>query len=139
MNNSSNSSKIDASQSLDDRDAASKARVAAGELRRERRNKASELKEKYNQIRKTLNNTADRRELREEYKAALLDIDTSLESNESGPNSRIQDDGIDSIDSTNDPDDINRSDDIDLDGFEEKTLTICENGSPVDYIFLVKE
>ena len=103
MDDNNNSSKVDASQSLDDRDAASKARVAAGKLRRERRNKAKELKKKYNEIRNTLNNTADKRELREQYKAALLDIDTSLESNKSGAGSTIQDDGIDNVESSTDP------------------------------------
>lgn len=103
MDDNNNSSKVDASQSLDDRDAASKARVAAGKLRRERRNKAKELKKKYNEIRNTLDNTADKRELREQYKAALLDIDTSLESNKSGAGSTIQDDGIDNVESSTDP------------------------------------
>ncbi len=103
MDDNNNSSKVDASQSLDDRDAASKARVAAGKLRRERRNKAKELKKKYNEIRNTLDNTADKRELKEQYKAALLDIDTSLESNKSGAGSTIQDDGIDNVESSTDP------------------------------------
>ena len=103
MDDNNNSSKVDDSQSLDDRDAASKARVAAGKLRRERRNKAKELKKKYNEIRNTLDNTADKRELKEQYKAALLDIDTSLESNKSGAGSTIQDDGIDNVESSTDP------------------------------------
>jgi hypothetical protein len=102
MNGNNNYSKVDPNQSLDDRDAASKARVAAGKLRRERRNKAKELKKKYNEIQNTLDNTADKRELKEQYKAALLDIDTSLESNKSGAGSTIQDDGIDNIDSSAD-------------------------------------
>jgi len=103
MDDNNNSSKVDDSQSLDERDAASKARVAAGKLRRERRNKAKELKKKYNEIRNTLDNTADKRELKEQYKAALLDIDTSLESNKSGAGSTIQDDGIDNVESSTDP------------------------------------
>lgn len=128
MNDDINYSKVDPNQSLDDRDAASKARVAAGKLRRERRNKAKELKKKYNEIRNTLDNTADKRELKEQYKAALLDIDTSLESNKSGAGSTIQDDGIDNVDSSADgggggggiPD-----------GYTETAVTLCENGSPI--------
>lgn len=100
MDDNNNSSKVDNNQSPDDRDAASKARVAAGKLRRERRNKAKELKKKYNEIRSTLDNTAEKRELKEQYNAALLDIDTSLESNKSGAGSTIQDDGIDNVDSS---------------------------------------
>ena len=168
MDDNNNSSKVDASQSLDNRDAASKARdhrkpstMAAREAaaglnlagnnpmsgrggktptmaereaaaglnlagnnpmsgreaaaglnlagndtmsgrRRERRNKAKELKKKYNEIRSTLGSTAEKRELKEQYKAALLDIDTSLESNKSGAGSTIQDDSIDNVDSSAD-------------------------------------
>ena len=122
MDDNNNSSKVDNSQSLDDRDAASKARVAAGKLRRERRNKAKELKKKYNEIRNTLDNTADKRELREQYKAALLDIDTSLESNKSGAGSTIQDDGIDNVESSGGDD----SSSVEFNG----SVLICINGSP---------
>jgi len=122
MDDNNNSSKVDNSQSLDDRDAASKARVAAGKLRRERRDKAKELKKKYNETRNTLDNTADKRELKEQYKAALLDIDTSLESNKSGAGSTVQDDGIDNVDSSG-------GDDSSSVGFNGSVL-ICINGSP---------
>jgi len=122
MDDNNNSSKVDNSQSLDDRDAASKARVAAGKLRRERRDKAKELKKKYNETRNTLDNTADKRELKEQYKAALLDIDTSLESNKSGAGSTIQDDGIDNVDSSVGGD----SSSVEFNG----SVLICINGSP---------
>ena len=133
MDDNNNSSKVDNSQSLDDRDAASKARVAAGKLRRERRNKAKELKKKYNEIRSTLDNTADKRELKEQYKAALLDIDTSLESNKSGAGSTIQDDGIDNVDSSvgNDSGGL-------PDGYDETAVILCGNGSPVNGSILFK-
>jgi len=123
MDDNNNSSKVDASQSLDDRDAASKARVAAGKLRRERRDKAKELKKKYNETRNTLDNTAEKRELKEQYNAALLDIDTSLEFNKSGAGSTIQDDGIDNVDSS---DDGNSGGGGVFDG----SVLICINGSP---------
>ena len=122
MDDNNNSSKVDNSQSLDDRDAASKARVAAGKLRRERRNKAKELKKKYNEIRSTLDNTAEKRELKEQYNAALLDIDTSLESNKSGAGSTIQDDGIDNVDSSGD----DGGGSVEFNG----SVLICINGSP---------
>jgi hypothetical protein len=131
MNGNNNSSKIDASQSLDDRDAASQARVAAGKLRRERRNKAKKLKEKYNEIRKTLNNTEDKRELKEQYKAALLDVDTSLKSNKSGAGSTIQDDGIDNVDSGDGGGGL-------PEGFAETAVTLCQNGSPITGEILFK-
>ena len=124
MDDNNNSSKVDNSQSLDDRDAASKARVAAGKLRRERRNKAKELKKKYNKIRSTLDNTADKRELKEQYKAALLDIDTSLESNKSGAGSTIQDDGIDNVNSSGGGDSGGGG------GEFNGSVLICINGSP---------
>ena len=134
MDDNNNSSKVDASQSLDDRDAASKARVAAGKLRRERRNKAKELKKKYNEIRNTLNNTADKRELREQYKAALLDIDTSLESNKSGAGSTIQDDGIDNVDSS-----LSDSGGGLPDGFDEETLDVVNSDNTAGQrVFLTK-
>jgi len=123
MNGNNNYSKVDVSQSLDDRDAASKARVAAGKLRRERRNKAKELKKKYNEIRNTLDNTAEKRELKEQYNAALLDIDTSLESNKSGAGSTIQDDGIDNVNSSDDDD---SGGGVEFNG----SVLICINGSP---------
>ena len=125
MDDNNNSSKVDNSQNLDDRDAASKARVAAGKLRRERRNKAKELKKKYNEIRSTLDNTAEKRELKEQYNAALLDIDTSLESNKSGAGSTVQDDGIDNVDSSDDGN-SNSNSSVEFNG----SVLICINGSP---------
>ena len=134
MDDNNNSSKVDASQSPDDRDAASKARVAAGKLRRERRNKAKELKEKYNEIRNTLDNTAEKRELKEQYKAAILDIDTSLESNKSGAGSTIQDDGIDNVDSS-----LSDSGGGLPDGFGEETLDVVNSDNTAGQrVFLTK-
>ena len=134
MNNYTNYSKVDHSQSLDDRDAASKARVAAGKLRRERRNKAKELKKKYKEIRNTLNNTADKRELKEQYKAAILDIDTSLELNQSGTDRTIQDNGIDDVDS-----EVGGGGGVLPDGFDEETLDVVNNNNTVGQrVFLTK-
>lgn len=91
---------VDASRSLSFRDSASKDRVAAGQKRRDKREKARELKAKYKEIRNNSRSTSDTRSERESFKADLKDIDTGLESNKSGTGSTVQDDSIDNVDST---------------------------------------
>jgi hypothetical protein len=136
MNNRSNSSEVDNSQSLGDRDSASKARAAAGNLRRERRDKSKWLKDRYKETLRSLDNTADKRELKEQYKSAILDLDTSLESNKSGAGSTIQDDGIDNVDSSvGDGGDGGGL----PDGYVETNVILCVNGGPVYGQFLFKE
>jgi len=136
MNNRSNSSEVDNSQSLSDRDSASKARVAAGNLRRERQDNDKRLKDRYKETLRALNNTADKRELKEQYNAAILDLDTSLESNKSGAGSTVQDDGIDNVDSS-----VGGEPSGGLpDGFAEETLDIVDlNNLAAQRIFLTKD
>ena len=67
---------------------------------RSRRNKSKELRAAFKETLGSLDNTKDKRELREQFESSLKDIDTGLESNRSGSGSTIQDDGIDNVDST---------------------------------------
>lgn len=135
MDDNNNSSKVDNSQSLDDRDAASKARVKLGQAKRDKRNKAKELKAALKQRLRSLDNTKDKRKLKEQFKSALKDIDTGLDSNRSGAGSTVQDDGIDNVDSTENSDDGGGL----PDGYVETAVIICVNGSPVSGQFLFKE
>jgi len=100
MNNDSYYNKVDSDQDLNIRDADSKSRVKFGQAKRDKRNKAKELKAAFKQRLNSLENTKDRRELKERFKSALKDIDTGLDSNRSGAGSTVQDDGIDNVDST---------------------------------------
>jgi hypothetical protein len=103
---------------------------------RSRRNKSKELRAAFKETLGSLDNTKDKRELREQFESSLKDIDTGLESNRSGSGSTIQDDSIDNVDSSADgggggggglPD-----------GYDETTVTLCQNGSPVDGSILFK-
>ena len=67
---------------------------------RSRRNKSKELRAAFKETLGSLDNTKDKRELREQFESSLKDIDTGLESNRAGSGSTIQDDGIDNVDST---------------------------------------
>ena len=100
MNNDSYYNKVDSDQDLNIRDADSKSRVKFGQAKRDKRNKAKELKAAFKQRLKSLDNTKDRRDAKEQFKSDLKDIDTGLESNKSGAGSTVQDDSIDSVDST---------------------------------------
>ena len=64
---------------------------------------AEELKAAFKQPLRSLDNTKDKRKLREQFKSALKDIDTGLDSNRSGAGSTVQDDGIDNVESSTDP------------------------------------
>ena len=67
---------------------------------RSRRNKSKELRAAFKETLGSLDNTKDKRELREQFESSLKDIDTGLESNRSGSGSTIQDDSIDNVDSS---------------------------------------
>ena len=103
MNNDSYYNKVDSDQDLNIRDANSKSRVKLGQAKRDKRNKAKELKAAFKQRLKSLDNTKDKRKLEEQFKSALKDIDTGLDSNRSGAGSTVQDDGIDNVESSTDP------------------------------------
>ena len=100
MNNDSYYNKVDSDQDLNIRDADSKSRVKFGQAKRDKRNKAKELKAAFKQRLNSLDNTKDRRDAKEKFKSDLMDIDTGLESNKSGAGSTVQDDSIDNVDST---------------------------------------
>lgn len=91
---------IDNSKSIKERDLASKARVSAGQKKRDNREAAKNLKAQYKERLQSANSTTERRDAKEQFKSDLMDIDTGLESNRSGAGSTVQDDGIDNIDSS---------------------------------------
>ena len=91
---------IDNSKSIKERDLASKARVSAGQKKRDKREAAKNLKTQYKERLQGANSTSERRDAREQFQSDLMDIDTGLESNRSGTGSTVQDDGIDNVDST---------------------------------------
>lgn len=102
MNNDSYYNKVDSDQDLNIRDADSKSRVKFGQAKRDKRNKAKELKAAFKQRLNSLDNTKDRRDAKEQFKSDLKDIDTGLDSNRSGAGSTVQDDGVDNVDSIED-------------------------------------
>jgi len=110
-------------QGVTDWDIENKASKERQNAIRDRRAKEKEAKDKYKAEKDKLQNsgsynTKDARRLKQDYKDALADIDTSLDGNLTGSNDTIND-GIDSVDSRSALPDT----------FE---AIICVDGSPVN-------
>ena len=94
--------KIDNSDDVNFRDSLSKKRVAFNKQRRTLRQEKKDLKKSYKEILNQLNNTADRRKLKDEYQSAIKDVDTRLnnlaDKNKQGIDNDVHS-GIDSIQS----------------------------------------
>jgi hypothetical protein len=106
MSSDNKSYRIDNSDDVSFRDSLSKERVAFGEQRRTLRQGKKELRKSYKEILNQLNNTADRRKLKDEYQSAIKDVDTRLnnltDKNKQGIDDNVYS-GIDSIQSNTDP------------------------------------
>lgn len=98
-----------------------------GELKRNKRG----LKKQRQEELSGATSTKERREIKEKFESKLNDIDTSIESNKKARDNEPQDDKADDIVEGDTSDDLILS-------FNEETLTICVNGSPVDRIFLTQ-
>ena len=106
MSSDNESYRIDNSDDLSFRDSLSKKRVAFGKQRRTLRQEKKDLRKSYKEILNQVNNSADRRKLKDEYQSAIKDVDTRL-NNLTDKNKQVIDNdvhsGIDSIQSDTDP------------------------------------
>jgi gas vesicle protein len=106
MSSDNESYRIDNSDDLSFRDSLSKKRVAFGKQRRTLRQEKKDLRKSYKEILNQVNNSADRRKLKDEYQSAIKDVDTRLnnltDKNKQGIDNDVHS-GIDSIQSDTDP------------------------------------
>jgi len=106
MSSDNESYRIDNSDDVSFRDSLSKKRVAFGKQRRTLRQEKKELRKSYKEILNQLNNSSDRRKLKDEYQSAIKDVDTRLnnlaDKNKQGIDNDVHS-GIDSIQSDTDP------------------------------------
>ena len=106
MSSDNESYRIDNSDDLSFRDSLSKKRVAFGKQRRTLRQGKKELRNSYKEILNQLNNSSDRRKLKDQYQSAVKDVDTRLnnlaDKNKHGIDNDVHS-GIDSIQSDTDP------------------------------------
>ena len=112
-------------------------RRAANQKRRNKREKQRELRKQYRDQRNSNTSISEQRQLKKDFEAALLDIETDSESNKIGDDSSVQEDGIDNVDSGDSGN--NSSDGGGIpDGYSEISATICINGSPTSGTILFK-
>jgi gas vesicle protein len=106
MSSDNESYRIDNSDDLSFRDSLSKKRVAFGKQRRTLRQEKKDLRKSYKENLNQLNNSADRRKLKDEYQSNIKDVDTRLnnltDKNKQGIDNDVHS-GIDSIQSDTDP------------------------------------
>ena len=106
MSSDNESYRIDNSDDLSFRDSLSKKRVAFGKQRRTLRQEKKDLRKSYKEILNQVNNSADRRKLKDEYQSNIKDVDTRLnnltDKNKQGIDNDVHS-GIDSIQSDTDP------------------------------------
>ena len=106
MSSDNESYRIDNSDDLSFRDSLSKKRVAFGKQRRTLRQEKKDLRKSYKETLNQVNNSADRRKLKDEYQSAIKDVDTRLnnltDKNKQGIDNDVHS-GIDSIQSDTDP------------------------------------
>jgi gas vesicle protein len=106
MSSDNESYRIDNSDDVSFRDSLSKKRVAFGKQRRTLRQEKKDLRKSYKEILNQVNNSADRRKLKDEYQSAIKDVDTRLnnltDKNKQGIDNDVHS-GIDSIQSDTDP------------------------------------
>lgn len=119
-----------------DETASKEARFGRERKRRETREKEREIRKQYKEARSNTRGSKDRRALRNDFKAALKDIETDSESNKAGADSSIQEDSIDDVESQ---EAAPESEGGGIpEGYAEQSVTICINGSPVTGTILFK-
>jgi|GEM_PF-5015142 len=134
MSSDNESYKIDNSDDVSFRDSLSKKRVAFGKQRRTLRQEKKDLKKSYKEILNQLNNTADRRKLKDEYQSAIKDVDTRLNKLTDKNKQEIYNDvhsGIDSIQSDTELEEFTGLDGVEI-LWADNTYTYIEKLSILD-------
>jgi len=134
MSSDNESYRIDNSDDVSFRDSLSKKRVAFGKQRRTLRQEKKELRKSYKEILNQLNNSADRRKLKDEYQSAIKDVDTRLnnlaDKNKQGIDNDVHS-GIDSIQSDIEPEEFTGLDGVEV-LWADGTYTYIEKSSILD-------
>jgi len=126
---------------IDKKNDASKARVQAGNKRREARKKFFDLKRQYKIDRaNNTNSTETRRQIKENYKKNLAELKRQEDANKSLSGSRIGDDSIDRIDRTADTsfESIPSESGVEAGGWITARVSLCIDGEEMDATILVR-
>ena len=127
---------------IDKRDEASKARVDAGNKRREARKKFKELKKQYKRDRaNNADSTEVRRRIKENYQKSVTDLERQNDPNKTLSGSRVEDDSIDKILRIDPPDQIPSipsESGVEAGGWYTVEASLCINGQETDVVLLVR-
>lgn len=127
---------------VDKRDEASKARVAAGNKRREARKKFKELKKQYKKDRaNNADSTEARRRIKENYKKSVVDLERQNDPNKALSGSRVEDDSIDKIDradATSQVESIPSESGVEAGGWYTVEASLCIDGEETAVVLLVR-
>ena len=126
---------------IDKKDEAAKARVEAGNKRREARKKFFDLKRQYKIERaNNANSTKTRREIKENYKKNLAQLKRQEDANKSLSGTRIGDDSIDRIERVLDTsfESIPSESGVEASGWMTARVNLCIDGEEMDATILVR-
>lgn len=126
---------------IDKKDEAAKARVEAGNKRREARKKFFDLKRQYKIERaNNANSTKTRREIKENYKKNLAQLKRQEDANKSLSGTRIGDDSIDRIERVLDTsfESIPSESGVEASGWITARVSLCIDGEETDATILVR-